>query len=57
MNWRNGCIGAAAVLLAACGSDEEPKATNAAPEAEAAPEAKAVPEAEAAPEAGAVPAA
>ncbi|SDR71932.1 TRAP-type C4-dicarboxylate transport system, substrate-binding protein [Halopseudomonas sabulinigri] len=35
MNWRNGCIGAAAVLLAACGSDEEPTAETAAPEAEA----------------------
>ncbi|MGB3597455.1 TRAP transporter substrate-binding protein DctP [Pseudomonas neustonica] len=44
MNWRNGCIGAAAVLLAACGSDEEPKATNAAPEAEAEETAAAEPE-------------
>jgi len=39
MNWRNGyrngCIGAAAVLLAACGSDEEPTANTAAPEAAA----------------------
>jgi len=35
MNWRNGCIGAAAVLLAACGSDEEPTAETAVPEAEA----------------------
>ncbi|MEH6566991.1 MAG: TRAP transporter substrate-binding protein DctP [Halopseudomonas sp.] len=34
MNWRNGCIGAAAVLLAACGSDEEPTANTTAPEAE-----------------------
>lgn len=35
MNWRNGCIGAAAVLLAACGSDEEPTANTSAPEADA----------------------
>ncbi|MEB3733192.1 TRAP transporter substrate-binding protein DctP [Halopseudomonas pachastrellae] len=34
MNWRNGCIGAAAIMLAACGSEEEPTASNTTPAAE-----------------------